>query len=242
MVSSRIVPRGFQPHARRWLGSHGKDREPILDSSDKVSSAVNRILERNNSLFKKPGRAFGIFSGASNDLQELFLKCGGRSVVNDGEEISFVFKKPGRTLGISSDLQELFETFGGRYVVEDGAECYVKQIPPIIGWSQNSSYFKERQAKNALDPSVITGDQLRTVLDIKLVPLFQSEWKYNARQVEDELKRRFLHLEFGTRLFRKPAVAAWRAPPDGMIHKVGMAFSDKIPELVEKGEIVLRET
>jgi hypothetical protein len=178
MICSKIVPRGCQPNARRWLSFHGKDREPILDSPDKVSAAVNRILE-NSSLFKMPGRAFGFFSGASNDLQDLFLNCGRRSVVND-DEITFVFKKPGRAApGNSDDLQELFEKFGGRYVVEEGVEFYVKQPPPIIGWSQHSSYFKERLAKNAVDPSVITGDQLRNVIGAKLETLYQSN-QYNA--------------------------------------------------------------
>ena len=229
MICSKIV-------RRRWLSFHGKDREPILDSPDKVGAAVNRILE-NSSLFKKPDRAFGFFSGASDDLQYLFLS-GRRSVVND-DEITFVFKKPGRAPGISDDLQELFEKFGGRYVVEDGVEFYVKQPPPIIGWSQHSSYFKERHAKNALDPSVITGDQLRNVLDAKLETLYQSN-QYNARQVEDELKRRFMHLEFGkNRLFRRPAMA-WRGPPDGIKHKVGMVYSDKIPEFVKNGDIIVR--
>ncbi len=239
MICSKIVPRGCQPNARRWLSFRGKDREPILDSPDKVSTAVNRILE-NSSLFTMPGRAFGFFSGPSNDLQDLFLKCGRRSVVND-EEITFVFKKPGRAApGISDDLHELFEKFGGRYVVEDGVEFYVKQPPPIIRWSQHSSYFKERQTKNAVDSSVITGDQLRNVLGAKLETLYQSN-HYNVRQVEDELKRRFMHLEFGKyRLFRRPAVAAWRGPPDGIKHKVGMCYSDKIPEFVENGDIIVR--
>ena len=239
MICSKIVPRGCQPNARRWLSFHGKNREPILDSPDKVSAAVNRILE-NSSLFKMPGRAFGFFSGASNDLQDLFLNCGRRSVVND-DEITFVFKKPGRAApGNSDDLQELFEKFGGRYVVEDGVEFYVKQPPPIIGWSQHSSYFKERLAKNAVDPSVITGDQLRNVIGAKLETLYQSN-QYNVRQVEDELKRRFMHLEFGKyRLFRRPAVAAWRGPPDGIKHKVGMCYSDKIPEFVENVDIIGR--
>ena len=62
------------------------------------------------------------------------------------------------------------------------------------------------------------------------------------RQVEDELKRRFMHLEFGKyRLFLRPAVAAWRGPPDGIKHKVGMCYSDKIPEFVENGDIIVRE-
>ncbi len=231
----------MQPHIRRGLGSKSYDREPILDSSEKVGTTVNKIIERNKSLLFKPGRAFGIFSGPSNELRELFLKCGGRSIANDGEEIPFVFGKQEKDLDIiSSALQELFEKFGGRYVVEEGREIFVKQPPPIIGWSQYSSYFNERQSNNAVDPSVITGYQLRNVLDVKLETLYQSEWPYNTRQVEDELRRRFMHLEFGKRLFRMPPVAVWRGPPERINHKVGIMYSDKIPEFLKRGDIVVR--
>jgi hypothetical protein len=229
-----------QSNVRRWLSSKSSDRERILDSPEKVGSTVNKIIERNKGLLFKPGRAFGIFSGPSNELKELFLKCSGRSIANDGEEIPFVFRKQTKYLDVSNDLQELFEKLGGRYVVEEGREIFVKQPPPIIGWSQHSSYFEERQANNAVEPSVITGDQLRNVLDVKLETLYQSEWQYNTRLVEDELQRRFIYLEFGKRLFTMPPVAVWRGPPDRIKHKVGIMYSDKIPEFVQKGDIVVR--
>ena len=232
----------MQPHVRRWLSSKSYEREPILDSPEKVVSTVNKIIERNKSLLFKPGRAFGIFSGPSNELRDLFLKCGGRAIANDGEEIPFVFRKQEKELdNISNALQELLEKFGGRYVVEDGREIFVKQPPHIIGWSQHSSYFKERQANNAVDPSVITGDQLRKLLDVKLETLYQSEWQFNTRQVEDELRRRFMHLEYGKRLFKMPPVAVWRGPPDRAKHKVGVMYSDKIQKFVLRGDIVVRE-
>ena len=41
---------------------------------------------------------------------------------------------------------------------------------PIIGWSEDSIYYQQRQENNAPDPSVITGRQFRDILKAKLVP------------------------------------------------------------------------
>lgn len=144
----------------------------------------------------------------------------------------------------SNDLHKESTAFltnrGGRYVKDDGAVVYTAPNP-IIGWNKDSIFYQERQAKRYRDPSVITGKQMREILRAKTRLLYQSPLQYNARQVEDGLQRLFMLRELGTcRLFRRLDAMVKFAPPDGKVHKVGIIYSDQIPQFIDRGIIDVR--
>lgn len=113
---------------------------------------------------------------------------------------------------------------------------------PILVWSPDSIYYQEREKTGAPDPSIITGQQMKRILKAKIIPLYESTLKFNARQVENGLQRLYMNTELGKqRLNRKIVGNSKLSPPDGKVHKVGIIYSNLIPLFIDKGIIVVRK-
>ena len=113
---------------------------------------------------------------------------------------------------------------------------------PILVWSPDSIYYQERKKAGAPDPSIITGQQMKHILKAKIIPLYESTLKFNARQVENGLQRLYINAELGKqRLNRKIVGNSKLSPPDGKVHKVGIIYSNEIPRFIEEGIIVVRK-
>ena len=113
---------------------------------------------------------------------------------------------------------------------------------PVLRWSEDSIYYKQRKKAGAPDPSIITGQQMKDILKAKIIPLYESTLKFNARQVENGLQRLFINTELGKqRLNRKIVGISKLSPPDGKVHKVGIIYSNEIPNFIDEGIIVVRK-
>ena len=113
---------------------------------------------------------------------------------------------------------------------------------PILVWSPDSIYYQEREKAGAPDPSIITGKQMKDILKAKIIPLYESTLKFNARQVENGLQRLYINKELGKqRLNRKIVGNSKLSPPDGKVHKVGIIYSNVIPIFIDNGIIVVRK-
>jgi len=82
------------------------------------------------------------------------------------------------------------------------------------------------------DGSIITRKQMIDDLGFKVVSLFTSKIKVNARYVEDALQLRFQGLPLG---WRRPDAGTKFEESDGKIHTVGIVYSDQIVPLIDKG-------
>ena len=113
---------------------------------------------------------------------------------------------------------------------------------PVLGWSLDSIYYQQRKEAGAPDPSVITGKQMKDILNAKIIPLYKSTLKFNARQVENGLQRLYINTELGKqRLNRKIVGISKLSRPDGKVHKVGIIYSNVIPLFIDMGIIVVRK-
>jgi len=83
---------------------------------------------------------------------------------------------------------------------------------------------------------------MKRILKAKIIPLYESTLKFNARQVENGLQRLYMNTELGKqRLNRKIVGNSKLSPPDGKVHKVGIIYSTEIPLFIDKGIIVVRK-
>ena len=77
-----------------------------------------------------------------------------------------------------------------------------------------------------------------------MVNIYESQLQLNARKVEDAVQTKFQHKPFGT-------VRLWRCVDNGekyklpygsgKTHKVGIVYSTKIPELIERCGLIVNE-
>ena len=118
---------------------------------------------------------------------------------------------------------------GGRIYDKKGDPVY-RPGRPVLRHTELSPLYR-RGIKS--DGSIITRKQMIDDLGFKVVTLFTSSIKINARDVEDALQLRFQGLPLGCRLWRSPDQGAKFEEPDGKIHSVGIVYDQIVPLIYE---------
>jgi hypothetical protein len=120
----------------------------------------------------------------------------------------------------------------GRFFNKVGVPVNRPGRPVVLRHTKESDLYRH-SCKS--DGSIITRNQMINDLGFKVVTLFTSSIKINARDVEDALQLRFQGLPFGCRLWRSPDQGAKFEMPDGKVHSVGIAYSDQIVPMINAG-------
>ena len=118
----------------------------------------------------------------------------------------------------------------GHFFNKEGVEHF-KPGRPVLRHTEESHLYRH---ESNFDGSIITKKQMIDDLGFKVVTLFTSSIKINARDVEDALQLRFQGLPLGCRLWRSPDQGAKFEEPDGKIHSVGIVY-DQIVPLINEG-------
>ena len=121
---------------------------------------------------------------------------------------------------------------GGHFYDKKGVEHFKPGRPVVLRHTKKSHLYRHESKS---DGSIITRNQMINDLGFKVVTLFTSSIKINARDVEDALQLRFQGLPFGCRLWRSPDQGAKFEMPDGKVHSVGIAYSDQIVPMINAG-------
>ncbi len=121
----------------------------------------------------------------------------------------------------------------GHFFNKEGVEHF-KPGRPVLRHTEESHLYRH---ESNFDGSIITRNQMINDLGFKVVTLFTSSIKINARDVEDALQLRFQGLPLGCRLWRSPDKGAKYEMPDGKVHSVGIAYSDQIVPMIKAGKI-----
>ena len=111
--------------------------------------------------------------------------------------------------------------------IEEEALCWLTKrgnSRPVLLWA---------------DGSTITMGDAQTKLGFTFHTIYESTLKINARDVEGALQKRYQHLKLGQRLWRCADMGVkYDTPEDvGKLHKVFVAFSPDVKQMLANGEI-----
>ena len=170
--------------AQYKLFEGGKKSKITAEKVDRLISIG--FLETTNK--QPPGSGFAALKGgydaaSYDDNSELFI-------------LLLLFNYAHYTFFTSNDLcieSIAFSSNCGGHHFDAEANDVLTKANPVLGWSDLSVNYH----LGAPYPAVITGEQFREICSAKLVLLYKSRLQFNARQVEDELQRRYMHLKLG---------------------------------------------